>query len=106
MSISKDVEAATGREHYIMECVADALFLAIRNFHKRMVVKNIAEVDAAGRYITIPLACRGQTMPSRTLYGCNIYTNGVGITLFVHYQRLWKASNRGWAEARYPAFLL
>ncbi|UKK54937.1 hypothetical protein [Prevotella sp. E2-28] len=71
-----------------------------------MVVKNIAEVDATGRYIAIPLACRGHTMPSRTLYGCNIYTNGVGITLFVHYQRLWKASNRGRAEARYPAFLL
>ena len=52
-----------------MECVADALFLAIRNFHKRMVVKNIAEVDAAGRYIPFPLVCRWLTMPSRTPLG-------------------------------------
>ena len=29
-----EVGAAIGREHYIMECVADALFLAVRNFHK------------------------------------------------------------------------
>ena len=41
-----------------------------------------------------------------TFMGHTIYTNGVGVTLFVHYHRLWKASNRGRAEARYPAFLL
>ena len=33
---SQEVGAATGREHYILECVADALFLAIRNYHKRI----------------------------------------------------------------------
>ena len=32
----QDVGAATGREHYILECVADALFLAIRNYHNRI----------------------------------------------------------------------
>ena len=32
--ISHVVRAAIGREHYILNCVADALFLAVRNFHK------------------------------------------------------------------------
>jgi len=64
------VGAATGREHYIMECVADALFLAVLKLpQSNLVVKDIAEVDAAGRYIPFPLVCRWLTMPSRTPLG-------------------------------------
>lgn len=53
-----------------MECVADALFLAIlklplSNFSSQ----DIAEVDAAGRYILFPLVCRRLSMPSRTPCG-------------------------------------
>ena len=62
--------AAIGREHYIMECVADALFLAVLKLpQSNLVVKDIAEVDAAGRYIPFPLVCRWLTMPSRTPLG-------------------------------------
>lgn len=40
------------REHYILECVADALFLAVLKLpQSNLVVNDIAEVDAAGRYI-------------------------------------------------------
>ena len=64
----QEAGAATGREHYILECVADALFLASLNLgNSNVQVKDIAEVDAAGRYIPSRLACRGLTMPSRTL---------------------------------------
>ena len=64
------VGAATGREHYIMECVADALFLAVLKLpQSNLVVKDIAEVDATGRYIPFPLVCRWLTMPSRTPLG-------------------------------------
>lgn len=43
---------ATGREHYILECVADALFLSVFKLpQSNLVVNDIAEVDAAGRYI-------------------------------------------------------
>ena len=70
MSTSKDVGAAIGREHYILECVADALFLAVLKLpQSNLVVKDIAEVDAAGRYIPFPLVCRWLTMPSRTPLG-------------------------------------
>ena len=64
------VGAAIGREHYILECVADALFLAVLKLpQSKLVVKDIAEVDAAGRYIPFPLVCRWLTMPSRTPLG-------------------------------------
>jgi hypothetical protein len=53
-----------------MECVADALFLAVLKLpQSNLVVKDIAEVDAAGRYIPFPLVCRWLTMPSRTPLG-------------------------------------
>ena len=40
-----------------MNCVADALFLAIRNYHIELLTKNKTDVDATGRYILIPLLC-------------------------------------------------
>ena len=53
-----------------MKCVADALFLAVLKLpQSNLVVKDIAEVDAAGRYIPFPLVCRWLTMPSRTPLG-------------------------------------
>ena len=53
-----------------MECVADALFLAVLKLpQSNLVVKDIAEVDAAGRYIPFPLVCRWLIMPSRTPLG-------------------------------------
>lgn len=49
---SLEAGAATGRDHYILECVADALFLAVLKLPQSdLVVNDIAEVDAAGRYI-------------------------------------------------------
>ena len=39
------------KEHYIMNCVADVLFLAIRNYHIELLTKNKTDVDATGRYI-------------------------------------------------------
>ena len=66
----KEAGAAIGREHYILECVADALFLAVLKLpQSNLVVKDIAEVDAAGRYIPFPLVCRWLTMPSCTPLG-------------------------------------
>ena len=59
-------------EHYIWECVADALFLAVLKLpQSNLVVKDIAEVDAAGRYIPFPLVCRWLTMPSSTPLGAH-----------------------------------
>ena len=43
-------------------------------------------------------------MSSRTLYGCTIYTNGVGVTLSVYLHRFSQDLNCEQAEARYPAF--
>ena len=58
------------REHYSLECVADALFLAVLKLpQSNLVVKDIAEVDDAGRYIPFPLVCRWLIMPSRTPLG-------------------------------------
>ena len=74
-----------------MECVDDALFLAVLKLpQSNLVVKDIAEVDAAGRYIPFPLVCRWLTMPSRTPFGayyiipsawvslCSFTTKGCG----------------------------
>ena len=61
-----------------MNCVADALFLAIRTTTIELVVKNIAEVDATGR-LYIPMSVQGHCMPLCTLYGYNI--NRVGVFL-------------------------
>ena len=75
--MSQDVGAAIGREHYIWECVADALFLATLNLgNSNVQVKDLAEVDATGRYILFPFVCRWITMPSRTPLGA--------YTLFEH----------------------
>ena len=67
---SLNVGAAIGREHYILKCVADALFLASLNLgNSNVQFKDIAEVGAAGRYIPFPLVCRWLTMPSSTPLG-------------------------------------
>ena len=67
--------------HYILKCVADALFLASLNLgNSNVQFKDIAEVGAAGRYIPSRLACRGQC-PHARFSGEQLYTNGVGITL-------------------------
>ena len=69
-------------------------------------VKDIAEVDATGRYIAVPLACRGSCSLMHAFTGVlYIPTAWVSICLFSGH-RPWKASNCEQAEARYPAFLL
>ena len=51
-AISQEAGAVTGREYYILECVADALFLATLNLgNSNVQFKDNAEVGAAGRYI-------------------------------------------------------
>ena len=52
-----------------MECVADALFLAIRNYHTRKASQGHRRGGATGRYIPFPLVCRWLTMPSSTPLG-------------------------------------
>ena len=57
-----------GRVHYIIGNASQTLCfwpLEPRKFKRR--VENIAEVDATGRYILSRLACRRQSLPSRTL---------------------------------------
>ena len=53
-----NVGVATGREHYKLECVADALFWLFETTTLKIIVKNLAEVGATGRYIPFPLVCR------------------------------------------------
>ena len=58
-----------GRVHYIIGNASQTLcFLASLNLgNSNVQVKDIAEVDATGRYIMSRLACRRQSLPSRTL---------------------------------------
>ena len=63
-------ERLQGGSTTFWKCVADALFLATLNLgNSNVQFKDIAEVDAAGRYIPFPLVCRWLTMPSRTPLG-------------------------------------
>ena len=62
-----------------MECVADALFLTTLNLgNSNVQIKDIAEDDAAGRYI--PSRGRAEDFcPHARFYGRTIYTNGAGV---------------------------
>ena len=51
--------------------------------------RTFADMNATGVVYT-PGVCRGQTMPSRTLFGVHDILTSVGIqTLYVHLSRLW-----------------
>ncbi|MDE6648275.1 MAG: hypothetical protein K2K03_10740 [Prevotella sp.] len=51
-----------------------------------LVVRNIAEVGAAGRYIAVPSGVpKANHAFTHAFTGVFLYTNGVGVTLFVHY---------------------
>ena len=52
---SQEVGAATRREHYILECVADALFLAIRNYHTRKASQELSRGWCCGQVYTVPV---------------------------------------------------
>ena len=93
--------------HYILKCVADALFMdSLNQRNSNVYFKEIAEVDAAGRYILSPLVYRWLTMPSRTPLGGISYlpTALVSLCLFI-YAGFLRALRDEPAEARYPAFL-
>ena len=104
----KRVWSGRRREHYILECVADALFLAILKLpQSKRQVKSIAEVDATGRYIPFPLVCRWLTMPSRTPLGAYyIYQRRGYHSVSFTCLGCGRPQNGERAEARYPAFLL
>jgi len=57
------------------------LFLQYEITTKEYRVKNIAEVDATGRYIQSRMVCRRFHAVTRTFMGRIVYTNGVDITL-------------------------
>lgn len=78
---------------------ADALFLLLLNVGNSIIqVKNMVEVDTAGRYNICPVQCAEGRVPSRTLYGCNIYQrSGYRICLFtcmVSYDLIARTSRR------------
>ena len=67
--------------HYILKCVADALFLASLNLgNSNVQFKDIAEVDATGGYIPPVSVQRTHHVLMHAFTG-EIYINGVGITL-------------------------
>ena len=69
-----------------------------------LVVENIAEVDAAGRYIPFPLVCRWLTMPSRTPLGAYYIYQRRGYHSVCLQLRLWKASNCKTGRSQIPRF--
>lgn len=78
-------------EHDILKSVIDACFWPIETSTLKLVVKNIAEDDA---YKVCSLSIPGVLRASYGLkahFWVYLHTR-VGVTLFVHYQRLWKAS--------------
>lgn len=93
-------------EHYILKCVADALFLAFWNVgNSRGTVKNDAEVDATGRYILsrgVPMANHAVLHTFRVHYiyqrrGCQFY--------FVYCTGFLRPQRANEVGAGYPAFL-
>ena len=69
-----------------------------------LVVGNIAEVDATGRYIPFPLVCRWLTMPSRTPLGTYYIYQRRGYHSVCLQLRLWKASNCETGRSQIPRF--
>ena len=69
-----------------------------------LVVENIAEVDAAGRYIPFPLVCWWLTMPSRTPLGMYYIYQRRGYHSVCLQLRLWKASNCKTGRNQIPRF--
>ena len=67
--------------NYILRVFANALFLDALNVgNSNQQDKNIAEVDATGRYRNASRGCaEGTLYPHAHFVGCNKYTNGVGI---------------------------
>ena len=69
-----------------------------------LVVENIAEVDATGRYIPFPLVCRWLTMPSCTPLGAYYIYQRRGYHSVCLQLRLWKASNCETDGSQIPRF--
>ena len=83
---SKKGNAAKGGSTTIGKASLTFCFWLFEITTNELVVQNNTEVNATGVVFTyIPLVCRGCIAPSRTLkWVYDIYTNGVGVTLFVY----------------------
>ena len=94
--------------YIVKKCLLTLCFLAHLNLrNSNLKRKSMAEVDTAGRYIAIPLVCRGYVIPSRTLYGCIIYTNGAGVNSVCLVSRVFsgpKCADK--QKQRCPAFFV
>ena len=84
------------------------MFLAVLKLpQSNLVVKNIAEVGAAGRYITVPSGVTKANHAFMHAFPGVLYIPTAWVSiLFCSLYRLSQGLNGGQAEARYPAFLL
>ena len=99
-------EVAEGGVLHIGIAFANALFLVALNLgNSKLSIKDIAGVDAAGRYIPSRWRAEGFSPPAR-FYGRTIYTNGAGVESVCSIEKVFLGPKvTGQAEARCPAFL-
>ena len=74
------------RVHYILKCVADALFLAIRNYHNRIGCRRHCRGRCYGSVYTVPVGVPMANHAIMHTFRGVLYINGVGIALSVYNQ--------------------
>ncbi len=93
---------ADALEHNIIEGVTDALFLAVRNFHKTNAIQSKCGVTATECSIYSPLVCRGYVYLHAHFTVCYILPAWVFLCLFI--AKVVEDLEREQAAAKHPRF--